>query len=630
GEGRGKRRTAREDSAPPASLPDIAPPDLAMRNWAAKLALSAGVSLAVYPLLFLFTDLVGLHLGALYAWLPPIIGILVILWRNRARLNVNTLKRFRIPLPSAADVCLIIVLALVFAVRFWVIRTLDAPMWGDSYQHTMIAQLIVDNGGLFDSWEPYAELSTLTYHFGFHTIVAIFGWLTRIPTHLATLWVGQILNGLAVLSLYPLATRIGKSRWAGTAAVAIAGLLSPMPMYYTNWGRYTQLAGQVILPAILYIVIIIVNTKTANWKLRGLSWITLGGLALTHYRVLIFVILFFPLLIFINARKNRISKTIVEAAWIGIGAGLLFLPWFMHVFAGTILDVLNAQLSTPAKDVSQFTQQYNSIGNLLSYLPMAIWLLLPIAIGWGLWKRNREHVLLSLWSFMILLAANPNWLRFPGSGALSNFAVVIAAYLPAGIILGAASGWIARDLVKNNRIWKNVLLTTVVCAISLWGARQRLYDIHPDQHALVTRPDTLAASWIRDNVPKEARFLVNSFFAYGDSLIAGADGGWWLPLLTGRDTTLPPLPYGSEQGLRPNYRLWVNELTQTWTRNGITHPDTLEMLSQRGITHIYIGQQQGRVNYDGPHVLQAEQMLADPHFYLVYHQDRVWIFEIIQ
>jgi len=42
-------------------------------------------------------------------------------------------------------------------------------------------------------------------------------------------------------------------------------------------------------------------------------------------------------------------------------------------------------------------------------------------------------------------------------------------------------------------------------------------------------------------------------FAYGDSVIVGSDGGWWLPLLARRQTTLPPINYGSEQGVRADY-----------------------------------------------------------------------------
>jgi hypothetical protein len=40
-----------------------------------KLGLAGGLSLAIYPLLFLWTDLAGLRLGSWYAWLPPLAGL---------------------------------------------------------------------------------------------------------------------------------------------------------------------------------------------------------------------------------------------------------------------------------------------------------------------------------------------------------------------------------------------------------------------------------------------------------------------------------------------------------------------------------------------------------------------------
>ena len=46
----------------------------AMQNPITKLAISLGISLAIYPILFAWTDFFGLHLGSWYAWLPPIVG----------------------------------------------------------------------------------------------------------------------------------------------------------------------------------------------------------------------------------------------------------------------------------------------------------------------------------------------------------------------------------------------------------------------------------------------------------------------------------------------------------------------------------------------------------------------------
>jgi hypothetical protein len=46
------------------------------------------------------------------------------------------------------------------------------------------------------------------------------------------------------------------------------------------------------------------------------------------------------------------------------------------------------------------------------------------------------------------------------------------------------------------------------------------------------------------------------------------------------------------------------------------------------VSHVYIGQQHGKVN-SSEGGLNLEELLSSPHFRPVYHQDRVWIFEII-
>jgi len=624
-------------------------------KWREKLGLSAGLSLALYPLLLLWTDIIGLHLGAIYAWLPPLAGLGIILWRNRKRLSVRTFPHFNAFNLPWADVAFIGIVALLVLTRFWAVRSLDVPMWGDSYQHTMIAQLLVDNGGLFNVWLPYAELQTLTYHFGFHTAVAAFHWLSGLDMPQAVLWTGQLLNVLAVIALYPLATRLGGNRWAGVGTVLVAGLLSPMPMYYVNWGRYTQLAGQVILPGAIYLILATLEAESRriessvltgpNWfiKLRhripfdpgqmALTWVVLGGLALTHYRILIFAILFFAAFFVLRVRRETWIALLARTFWIGIGAGLLFLPWFIHTFAGKIMLIFATKLSTPVAAVSTWAQEYNAIGDLSSYLPASLWLLLFVSIIWGLWRREKGVALITLWSFLILLVANPQWLRLPGEGVLSNFAVFIAAYIPVSVLAGYLVGQITSYKLKVESARMSLALALLfsvsVFAVGVWGARERLSDLQVMPNALVTRPDIRAAEWIQENTPQDARFLVNSFFAYNDSSIVGSDGGWWLPLLARRQTTLPPLNYSSERGPRPDYVQWVNTLTTEIQNKGITHPDVLTLLHARGITYEYIGQRQGRVNYGGPHMLEPEQLLDSPNFCLVYHQDRVWIFKTI-
>jgi hypothetical protein len=616
-------------------------------HWTEKAALSVGLSLAIYPVLYLWTNLIGLRLGYLYAVLPPSLSLIWLLWKASATFRTNGFSLSRNNLITSWDnqpdwgtlarhlptLSLLVVLALVFAVRFWVIRTLDVPMWGDSYQHTMIAQLLVDNRGLFSSWQPYVELQTFTYHFGFHSLVAVFHYISHLPMPQATLWTGQILNGLAVFSLYPLANRLGGNRWAGVTAVLVAGLLTPMPMYYVNWGRYTQLAGLTILPIAVFFLWKAIESRTRDWGLIILSWIAMAGLAITHYRVLIFAVIFIIAFAFITLRRKNAPIILTNTFWIGFGAGLLFLPWFIHIFSGRIMEIFGSQIRTPASEVSDLVQSFNAIGDLFFFLPAWIWLLIPVFLGWGLWLRKQGVAATALWWLLILWAANPSWLGLPGEGALSNFAVFIASYIPAGLIIGAASGWVVERGLATNALMgrfrhvRSILIMVFIIITGTWSSIQRVRDLDIENHALVTRPDIRAASWMRENTSREVLFMVNSAFAYGNTLVVGTDAGWWLPYLAMRQTTLPPINYGSEIGFREDYLEWVNSLISELLSIDQDHDRKIDIFIDRGITNIYIGQQQGMVNNNNP-ILNPAEINQNLRFKLVYSQDRVLIFEL--
>jgi hypothetical protein len=155
---------------------------------------------------------------------------------------------------------------------------------------------------------------------------------------------------------------------------------------------------------------------------------------------------------------------------------------------------------------------------------------------------------------------------------------------------------------------------------------QRVSDSHPSNHSLATQADVRAYQWIRLNVPTDSLFLVNNFVAYDGNAIVGSDGGWWIPLLAHRQTILPPLNYGSERGPFANYHTWITQLGMEIEEKGYLHPDLLKIYEARGITHLYIGQQQGRVNNQGV-VLDPDDLLDHHSFNPIYSEDRIWVFE---
>ena len=209
-------------------------------------------------------------------------------------------------------VALAVVMLLVVVTRALQVRDLALPAWVDSVHHTMIVRLIADGGRVPASYHPYMPVDAFHYHFGFHAGAAALAWLSGLSADRAVLLFGQALNVLAPLAAYTMAWWIGRSRWGGVAAALVVGALCYMPAYYVTWGRYTQLAGLVMLPPLMLFTaralerrrgrhmgrgdrpVAPTGARQALWRLGAggsvllLAALLIAGLVLTHYRVLVF------------------------------------------------------------------------------------------------------------------------------------------------------------------------------------------------------------------------------------------------------------------------------------------------------------------------------------------------------
>lgn len=613
-------------SLPAASRAGTGTPDLAF--------LAPSLSAGVYPLLIMFTGLLGLRLGPLYAWIPAGLSILILApraWRSRSLTMARLKSRWK--WPSLHQVILAGVIVLIVFSRLWPIRALEAPMWRDSYQHSVLTQLLLERGGLFDDWKPYADMLTLTYHIGFHSVSAAFGWMTGQSGAQSVLWMGQFLNIAAVLVLYPVARKMTRSPWAGTIALAFAGLVSVHPGFYVNWGRYTQLAGQVVLPGLIWLIWTTIESsrERPNGRnlavlvgLAGLAW---AGLALSHYRILILAVVFMAVAIPAGLLLLKLNRTGILALAAGSALGaVLFLPWFLRSFGGNIGSTAVGLLSTSSSEVTDTLLNYNgSADPLASYSDMfrAVFL---IACVVAIALKNRHATSIAIWLIGMVGATNPKLLGLPGTGIISNFTLSIFAYVPVSLIGGAVLAEIGHlvSTPLSAPIGRIVRPLTLVfgMVIVLVGFRDRINDIDPQRYSILLRPDARASAWIRGNTATSARFLVSSYPIY-ESLVSGSDGGWWIPLIAQRSTTQPPINYSMERPPSPNYVEDIGELPRRVRLEGLT-PDVVALLKSRGVTHLYIGQS----HFGGDYMLDPAMLEPDPRLGLIYRQDRIWIFEV--
>ncbi|MCL5951109.1 MAG: hypothetical protein M1132_05180 [Chloroflexi bacterium] len=599
------------------------------------MSLAAGLGVAIPPLLLELAYLVHLPWGTvpLVIYLAICALVLMVPLFKGWRPSLNSAR------PSWHGLVFLWLIGLVLLLRLYVIRDLPVGLWGDSYQHTMIAQLLVDHGGLFSSWQPYAQLATFTYHFGFHANVAFFHWLTGIPTTQGLLYVGQILNAATVPLAFLLTTRLTTNRVAGLWAALLTGFFNTQPAFYTNWGRYPQLAGQVVLPVVLLTWMGALGRSRIEWRLVTLAALMTASLALTHYIVMIFAVLFISAYLVALWVREPTWRTVrrvgtIASAVSGI-AFLLVLPWFLNTLNGflgrNIAGFINGAVG--ADRIAGYSALPSSVP---FYLRGEILALAVIGLMAALARRDWQVVLLAVWSQLLVLTAIPQVFGLPGAGIVDSFTAYIALYLtviplsayPLGLAQGALEHWHCQ--------FQRVGIAAMMLA-SIWGATLQQGKVDPS-YQLFTQSDARAMEWIRTQTPPKARFLVNSFPAYGGTLIAGTDGGWWIPLLTQRETNLPPLTYGSERGEPDGLYSWINAFAVTLRGRpltdprpvsiNLTDPAVLEALRESHFTYVYSGAHQ-TPGPDTADRFDTAALQASPSFRQVYSSDGVEIFQIV-
>ena len=435
------------------------------------------------------------------------------------------------------------------AVRLWVIRGVPYPSWTDSYHHTLITQVILDGGRVPTSYQPYAPLDSFHYHFGYHAYSAFLAWLTGLPAHRAVLWGGQVLNALTVPSLFLFVDRLARDRRAALLAATIAGLVCWLPAYYVNWGRYTQLAGHVLLPGALVLTVEALVGGRRAWREALVGGGMAAAVGLTHYRVAIFFLAgAFVVALVAGVRARRgLGRPVAGALAMGAPALVLVGPWLPAVLSRSAEAAREVAARGEVGQLDYFTLEFV----LIMGLPR---IFLGVSIAAALWmlaraRRRPLGALILLWLGLVLFLANPSASGVP-DGFLENGAVIVALYMPASLLLGLAlsdaASLVAERLGPGRRRWAVDLALTLGLAWTAYrGVSAMLSWGYEPLRAFVTNSDLPALEWIREHTPPEARFAVASNFWLPEGL-EGVDAGFWIPYATGRQTTLPPMIYINE------------------------------------------------------------------------------------
>lgn len=622
---------------------------LALEHWAPRSSLftrilagrvlwtatALALSLSLLPLLWMGVTLIGL------AWSPLSLSLTLLLMGVGAvamiiRRGMPTSAALYAALSSIGlrqrlpGFALAVVLLVSCALRFWAVRDLAYPAWVDSPHHDLIVRLLTLTGVVPDSYDPLMPVAPFSYHFGFHAVAAAFVWLTGIASPTAILILGQLLNGLMPLSAYALTRLTTRRVWPAVAAAAIVGLVSMFPGYYVAWGRYTQLTGLVVLGPLLGLLAATTerlsdaDVSTGSKEPltpNGPAVIAIGllsaGLVYAHYRVLAFAVTFALAVILVHRRLAW--RVWLPAAGLGLLASA---PWLWRVVAVWIAPRVGDPGSYLATSgYNDFPWQY-----FAGWIERAWWGVAAVGAATGLVKRDRAMWLMVLWT-----ALTAGLLNIPGAGSwvVNNNSWAISVFLPGSVAAGYGleqaahlARWLwrgARGPVRWQRriavVWALALALLITAGLVLGGAAQARI-VNP-RTVLALPADRAALAWVNANVPRDAVFVVNSWY-WQEGIWSASDGGIWLWTETGRRTTTPPADYYFD-------KVWtkqINDWNARWSAlTDLASPEARALLREAGATHLYLGAVPGRITTD---MVATAPDLYQP----VYAQDGVHIYRL--
>ncbi|HYC60415.1 MAG TPA: hypothetical protein VEK79_12700 [Thermoanaerobaculia bacterium] len=577
-----------------------------------RFAREIALGLSFWPILFLFTTLVGWSWSGTSArilFTVLVIALIAIVARRRAELRA----------PDAVERVAIALMAIVTFTRVKQIENVILPLWVDSVHHTMIVRLLVDHGRLPDSYAPFIPESTFYYHWGFHAVAAFVAWISRLVSSSemprVVLAFGQLLNVLTFPALYCGAAVLLRNRRAALLAGMLATLVSIFPAYYVSWGRYTQLAGLLILPPL----------AASFWSLgrhprmrRAMELTMLAaGLLLVHARVtVVFAVLAAILAAMLIAERKWRGVTWCGAA--GATALLIASPWMVTLLRAPQVRMIVAPAAEerPRWETSNATPDdlvwvpHNTFlfglasGGLLGVAPFRLGLAARLAaIGWWVLlvvllqrramrkrravdRRDRWRIgIIVLWVLMTALLVNLDRFGLPRMRVVTNSAAVIMLFVPLSIAGAHLLRWVADEIVPMSR--RRAITLAAALLIGVVGASRLLHIVNPAT-VLATDADLRALEWIRAATPAGARFAVGVQPWIGGSYI-GIDGGYWIPLIAGRESILPP---GLYPWVMPHDRVAsITDFLAAWYQSAQTADAAVfDTLRTRGVTHLYFGE----------------------------------------
>jgi hypothetical protein len=664
-----------------------------------RLLAAPALTVALLAALTLWASALHIHLGA-GAAVTLLMGSLALVAVQALR-GLRTERRSPQVVSPASFTTVAWYLALfglALGLRLWSTRDILPTLGADSYHHTLIAQLLVERGGLPDSYLPYAPIQTFAYHFGFHSLVAWLHWWTGADVGALIGLAGHLVNAAVALAVAFFVLRVVGDGLVAALAAWLVALLCVFPAYLVNWGRFTQAAGLLLLPVAAALCIDALShphDRRAVLRSALAAGLAASGLLLAHYRMaamlapLLCTWVLYLLATHLGARASRPpGRPILEAGTarpiarpnlgarasrppgrpspsrstgpdalnpepmpppgaataqplvnlaagephglarsaslalplgaVGILSGLLALPWILHL-PGALALGLGQQPGDYGADYYGLERLGSAVAQHTN-VPLLALAAVGFALAWVLRRApapgkppastHSIHaavppilpvraapvaragplavLLLGVWALAQLALANPRWwpVPMPLAGRVDLVTTIAALCFPLAVAaaLALATAW--RVALEKQGSGAIVLALALGAGATALGGWQIQVLVTPN-NVLVAPADLAAAAWLRAHAPPDTRVAVSAvIFPWAPDYVVGVDGGYWLPLLAGRTTTVLPMLYPGERGADATAVAEMVAITRA-LHEAPAAPQTAALLRALGVGYVY-------------------------------------------
>jgi hypothetical protein len=356
-----------------------------------------------------------------------------------------------------------------------------------------------------------------------------------------------------------------------------------------------------------------------------LTALAFAGLFFAHYRIFVFgallvVILFLLAYLWPKPWGQRRSPLLANSLLIAVMGLVILGPWLWRL-AGGFGGNYAREVVGGYQEEEHGTYFGFEFKELTDYgMHAYLWGVAMLGALWGLWRRQAMVVALLLWMVAVFAGANLHLINL--TPLYSNTIAVLWLYLPLSALCGYGFSEIAAWFIKRfdirsecSPLWAAGLIV-VILLMGGYAVPRDLKMVAPD-NGFVRAGDLAAMAWVRQEIAPDALFYIATNF-WTPTVAHGLEGGYYLPLLTGRQTIMPLQNYASDGTME--YRRMVNQRLRDLAAAPDAHA-LAQVMRDYGITHVYIGVRPTPVN--------AQSFLDDPDdFELLYDENDVRIFAL--